>query len=81
MKIQMTTGCVCDSIEINGKEEIHLTNEERKEVAEHLAKYIAEHPETLNQILWHTIPLIGEYEDMGHCEECGDYIERYTVEL
>ena len=35
---------------------------------------------TLQDILT-TVAETGEYEDLGHCEQCGDWITSYTLEI
>ena len=39
MKIQMTRGCIAGSLTIDGKEEIHLTDDERQEVLRHIFEF------------------------------------------
>lgn len=77
----MQTGCICDSLTINGIEEIQLTNDMRLEVIKTLFHYLIDKPEKLNNILQELMPILGEYQDMGQCECCGDFVEKYTLEM
>ena len=36
---------------------------------------------TLQSIWIDLIQQQGEYEDLGHCSCCGDYITKYTLEI
>lgn len=40
MKIEYTTGCICDAILIDGENEYDLTSEQRIDVISHIYKYI-----------------------------------------
>ena len=40
MKIQLTRGCIAGSLTIDGKEEIHLTDEERQDVLRHIFNHL-----------------------------------------
>ena len=80
MIIKMVRGCICNSLSVDGKEEIDMTDEERQVVL----KTIFEHfrPQDLNYVLQDLAERFGEYEsDDEPCETCGDYIESYTWEI
>ena len=82
MKLEYVSGCICDSLSINGKEEIDLTDEQRKQVIEKIGVFISKaSPDKLNYMLQYLVPEFGEFEDLGHCECCGDWITKYTLEL
>lgn len=79
MKLQLVNGCICDSITIDGKEEIDLTDVERQKVVDKIANWIKQHPNDLNYLLQDLIPLYGDYEsDDKVCECCGDIVTTYT---
>lgn len=83
MNLKMTCGCICDSLTIDGKEEIDLNDIERKEiinkVCEHLKKI---EPQHLNELLQVFLVKMGEYSCSGQvCECCGDFIETYKLEI
>lgn len=81
MKIEMQRGCICDSLEINGVEEYNLNDDMRIKVYKKLFDYLMDKPEKLNYILQKIMPVLGEYKDMGECECCGDFVEKYTLEI
>ena len=80
MKIQLTRGCTAGSLTIDGKEEIHLSDDERQKVLRHIFNHLK--PEDLNYVLQDLVETFGEYEsDDEPCETCGDYVETYTWEI
>lgn len=79
MKINYTSGCTCDSLTIDGKESIDLSPKVIKDSIVRALEKINDMP-TLQDILT-TVAETGEYEDLGHCEQCGDWITSYTLEI
>lgn len=80
MILRMVRGCICDSLSVDGKEEIDLTDEERQEVLKKIFEHLK--PQDLNNILQDLIEMFGEYEcDDEPCETCGDYVETHTWEI
>ena len=79
MKINYVTGCTCDSLTIDGKESIDLSSKVIKDAIVRALEKIDD-ISTLQEILV-TIAETGEYEDLGHCEQCGDFIYSYTLEV
>lgn len=79
MELQLVSGCICDSITIDGKEEIDLTNIERQKIVNKIADWIKKHPNELNYLLQDLIPRYGNYKSDGRpCEYCGDIVTTYT---
>ena len=80
MIIRMVRGCIHNSLSIDGKEEIKLTDEERIEVLRKIFEHLK--PTDLNLVLQDLVQTFGEYEcDDEPCETCGDYVETYTWEI
>lgn len=80
MKINYTTGCTCDSLTIDSKESVDLPIETIKEaIVCSLDK--VEDIATLQDMLISALEYAGEFEDLGHCEQCGDFIYSYTLEI
>ena len=80
MKIENITGCICDSLTIDGKETIDMSLEDIKEAIKKLVDYTNDLG-TLQSVIMEIVETEGDYEDLGHCEECGDYISKYTLEI
>mgnify|MGYP007113732700 CR=1 FL=1 len=80
MKLEYTDGCICTSLTVDGKETADMTSEEIKVSIQ--AMLDREIDFAILQDIWTTlIESQGEYRDLGHCEECGDWISNYTLEL
>lgn len=80
MKLKYTDGCICTSLTVDGKETVDMSKEELKEV---ICKLLDRESDlgVLQDIWRDLVTSQGEFEDLGHCEECGDYITRYTLEI
>lgn len=80
MKIESVTGCTCDSLTVDSVETVDMDKEAVKDV---IKKLIDKEDDlgTLQSILIDLVETQGEFEDLGHCEQCGDWITKYTVEL
>jgi hypothetical protein len=78
MKIKLTEGCICDSLEIDGEEEIDLTDEQRERILKKVCKEIK--PKDLNYLLRYLVPEYAQkyHRDSEPCESCGDYVEEYV---
>jgi len=81
MKLELSQGCICDSLEIDNTEENDLTDEQRRNVIDKVCTYLKSKPELLNPFLTWFLTWEGEYEDLGTCETCGDHVDRYTLEI
>ena len=79
MKINYTSGCTCDSLTIDGKESADLSPKVIKNAIVKALEKIDDIA-TLQDILT-TVAETGEYEDLGRCEQCGDWITSYTLEI
>ena len=80
MKIVSISGCTCDSLTVDGVETVDMGKEDIKEV---IKKLIDREDDlgTLQFILVDLVETQGEFEDLGHCDQCGDWITKYTVEI
>lgn len=80
MILRMVRGCIHDSLRVDGKEEIDLTDDERMEVLRKIFDQLK--PQDLNNVLQDLIEMFGDYEcDDEPCETCGDFVETYTWEI
>ena len=80
MKIESVTGCTCDSLTIDNVETIDMDKEAVKDV---IKKLINREDDLgiLQSILIDLVEFQGEFEDLGHCDQCGDWITKYTLEI
>jgi hypothetical protein len=79
MKINYTSGYTCDSLTIDGIESFDMPAEDIKEAIV-LSLNKVEDIAALQNILISVLEEAGEFEDLGHCEQCGDFIYSYTLE-
>lgn len=80
MKIESITSCICDSLTIDGVETVDMDINKVKEVVKKFIDSINDLG-TIQSILMDLVESQGDFEDLGTCEECGDWITKYTVEI
>lgn len=80
MKIESVTGCTYDSLTVDNIETGDMDKEAIKDV---IKKLIDREDDlgTLQSILMDLVETQGEFEDLGHCDQCGDWITKYTLEI
>lgn len=80
MKIESVTGCTCDSLTVDDVETVDMDKEAVKDV---IKKLINREDDLgiLQSILIDLVEFQGEFEDLGHCDQCGDWITKYTLEI
>ena len=80
MKIESVTGCTCDSLTINGVETIDMDKEAIKDV---IKKLIDREDDlgTLQSILTDLVEIQGDFKYLVHCEQCGYWVTKYTLEI
>lgn len=80
MKHEYTEGCVCTSYYVDDKPFHDLTIDEMKLAIQELLNNTLD-SNVLQDVWIDFVEGVGEYEDLGHCEQCGDYISKYTVNI
>ena len=80
MKIESVTGCTCDSLTVDDVETVDMDKEAVKDA---IKKLINREDDlgVLQSILIDLVEFQGEFEDLGHCDQCGDWITKYTLEI
>lgn len=83
MHLKYTTGCTADSLTVDGKEEIDLTPEQRREAWQKLCHWLARKDgEQLNELLQFILPQYGTYTGSDEpCECCGDWVTTYDLTI
>ena len=80
MKHEFTEGCIRTSLFINDIDIYKLPIETIKEAIIELVSKMKDKEEAI--WIWRDlITSIGHYEDLGHCDTCGDDISKYTVNI
>ena len=80
MKIESISGCTCDSLTIDGIETIDMKITDVKEAIKKLIDAETDLG-TIQSILINLVESRGDFEDLGQCDECGDWITKYTLEV
>lgn len=82
MILHNVSGCTAFSLNIDGKEEIDMTDKERMQVIDKIYEWMKRHPELLNNIL-QDLSSLGEYNVISDepCECCGDIVYEYVLDF
>lgn len=80
MEIEYRTGCICESLLIDGRESIDMTTQEIRDVITKLLS-ITKDTGLLQDIIINIVESQGDWKSLGTCEECGDTIEQYTLKV
>ena len=78
MKIELLEGCDY-SMEIDGTEFVDLPYDRQKEICRKLIDRADE--AILQSFVEDICHSTGTIEDLGYCETCGEYNERYTINI
>ena len=81
MEIEYSEGCTTTGVYIDGKPLVDLSIEEQKEVLLKVLKHLKNPSYSIQEFLISAAEEEGEFEDLGKCEQCGDYIYNYKIEL
>ena len=81
MKIEYSEGCTTTGVYIDSKPLVDLSIEEQKEVLLKVLAYLKNPSYSIQEFLISAAEEKGEFEDLGKCEQCGDYVYNYTIEL
>lgn len=84
MKIELTEGCVCTGMYIDGTPISEMSEDQRHEVRKALCEYIMEHEDEIDLFRLGAIVVSiadSEYSYSGPCECCGDCIETWKMEI
>ena len=80
MKHEFTEGCIRTSLFINDIDIYKLPIETIKEAIIELVSEMKDKEEAI--WIWRDLMIsVGNYEDLGHCDTCGDDISKYTVNI
>lgn len=80
MELKYVTGCVCDSLTLDRVETIDLPIEKLQEALLKVIKSISK-KDVLQDILICIMEGQGEYKYLGSCEQCGDTISEFTLNI
>ena len=67
------------SLYIDGKEFVDIDYDKQKEICHKLVDKVSEG--VLQRFVELACAGMGEYEDLGYCETCGEYIDKYVINI
>ena len=79
MKVEYYDSCTTTGIYIDNKPLVDLSIEEQKDVLLKVLNSLKNPTYSIQQFLISATEEEGEYEDLGMCEQCGDYIYNYKL--
>lgn len=80
MKIELTTGCTLDSLFINGRQFEELEYSELRTLITILLDWYKD-KDLYNDVIRDIVYSKGEFKDGYTCEQCGDCVETYVLEI
>ena len=83
MLIEKVEGCINGDLVIDNESYSFLTEEQKQNVWIHVLEALEEkYSETncYNLIDWF-VTTFGDYEFLYHCDQCGDDVEEYKIEI
>lgn len=80
MKLTYTEGCMAYNLDIDNKEIEDFTLQDQKNILKSLIDKYGNNSTIQNMII-DFLELNGIPKFIGHCDECGDNIYEYTLEI
>ena len=80
MKIEYTEGCVCYGLDVDGEPFNDLDEAKKREVFNRMVEAILKDFDIQN-IAIDLLQDYGEYKHLFNCEQCGDSVCSYTLEI
>ncbi len=80
MKLEYTEGCTCYSLDVDGKPFNDLGEVSKVDILHSVVNALCCEYDPQN-ILAELLYQYGEYKHIGHCEQCGDNISSFTLEI
>lgn len=80
MELKYVTGCACDSLTLDGVEAVGLPIEKLQKALLKVIKSISKE-DVLQDILICIMEGQGEYKCLGSCEQCGNTINEFTLNI
>lgn len=82
MKVTVTEGCVAYGITVDDKNINELNDEEKNAVIDKIAEFFKKRGACeLASFLTDITQMYGEYEYLYHCDQCGDDVYEYKIDL
>ena len=79
MKIEYCEGCTATGVYVDDKALVDLSIKEKKEVLLKVLENLKNPTYSIQQFLMSAAEEEGEFEDLGKCEQCGDFVYNYKL--
>ena len=80
MKIEYTEGCVCYGLNVDGEPFNDLDEAKKRKVFNRMVEAILKDYD-IQDIIINLLCRYGEYKHLFNCEECGDSVCSYTINI
>lgn len=80
MKLEYTEGCTCYGLEVDGEPFNDLDEAKKREALDRMVEAILKDYDIQNIII-DLLQTHGEYKHLYHCEQCGDSVCTYTINI
>lgn len=80
MKLEYTEGCTCYGLDVDGEPFNDLGAVEQVEVLHSVATMLSA-DYGVQDIIVNLLRQYGEYKHLFHCDQCGDSVCSYTLEI
>lgn len=80
MKLNYTDGCICTSLTVDYTETINMDPEELRKVVHKLID-TTDDISVFQRVFMDILELNGKVTELGRCEECGDWVRSYDLEI
>ena len=80
MKIEYTEGCICYGLDVDEQPFNDLDEKKQREVFDRMINVLFV-DYGIQNIMIDLLRQYGDYKHVGHCEECGDNISSYKLEV
>lgn len=79
IKLEITYTCNDYSLNIDGKEFVDIDYDKQKEICHKLVDKVSEG--VLQRFVEFACVGMGEYMDLGYCETCGEFVDKYVINI
>lgn len=80
MEIEYTEGCICTNLNVDGESFYYLEEEKKREVLDKVIESILKDYDVQNVVI-DLLRQWGEYKYHYTCEDCGDSVCSFTLEV
>jgi hypothetical protein len=80
MKFKVTDGCTCFATTINGKDINEFSDDDARVFLVSLVNSVKDRG-LIDMMIRDVVTMTGEHKFLYHCEECGDNVCEYNLEI